>query len=85
MAEKEKEWKGKLEVATTEQSDSIRAPKSDEDIEAWARKYPDVAAIVETLIRSMTGLMNNLSGYVTLSMRTQTMLTVSSVSLTSTK
>ena len=49
MAEKEKEWKGKLEVATTEQSDSIRAPKSDEDIEAWARKYPDVAAIVETI------------------------------------
>lgn len=49
MAEKEKEWKGKLEVATTEQSDSIRPPKSDEDIEVWARKYPDVAAIVETI------------------------------------
>ena len=49
MADKEKEWKDKLEVATTEQSDSIRAPKSDEDIEAWARKYPDVAAIVETI------------------------------------
>ena len=49
MSDKEKEWKEKLEVATTEQSDSIRAPKSDEDIEAWARKYPDVAAIVETI------------------------------------
>lgn len=49
MAEKEKEWKEKLDVASTVQSDSIRAPKSDEDIEAWARKYPDVAAIVETI------------------------------------
>lgn len=27
----------------------IKLPKSDEDIEAWARKYPDVAAIVETI------------------------------------
>lgn len=48
MAEKEKEWKDKLESATS-QPESIRAPKSDEDIEAWARKYPDVAAIVETI------------------------------------
>lgn len=48
MAEKEKEWKDKLESAAS-QPESIRAPKSDEDIEAWARKYPDVAAIVETI------------------------------------
>jgi hypothetical protein len=27
----------------------MRLPKSDEDIEAWATKYPDVAAIVETI------------------------------------
>ena len=27
----------------------IRPPKSDEDIGAWAEKYPDVAAIVETI------------------------------------
>ena len=27
----------------------LRAPSSDEDIEAWAEKYPDVAAIVETI------------------------------------
>ena len=27
----------------------IKLPKSDEDIDAWARKYPDVAAIVETI------------------------------------
>ena len=49
MAEKEKEWKDKLEAASFTSADSIRPPKSDEDIEAWARKYPDVAAIVETI------------------------------------
>jgi len=27
----------------------IRLPKSDEDLEAWATKHPDVAAIVETI------------------------------------
>lgn len=27
----------------------VRMPKSDEDIEAWAKKYPDVASIVETI------------------------------------
>ena len=27
----------------------ISLPKSDEDIEAWAKQYPDVAAIVETI------------------------------------
>ena len=27
----------------------IKLPKSDEDIEAWAKRYPDVAAIVETI------------------------------------
>ena len=27
----------------------IQLPKSDEDIDAWAREYPDVAAIVETI------------------------------------
>ena len=29
--------------------ESIRPPKSDEDIEEWATKYPDVAGIVETI------------------------------------
>ena len=27
----------------------IKLPKSDEDIETWAKEYPDVAAIVETI------------------------------------
>ena len=29
--------------------EDVRPPKSDEDIAAWAAKYPDVAAIVETI------------------------------------
>ena len=47
MAEKEKEWKEKFESAKSDTS--VRPPKSDEDIEAWASKHPDVAAIVETI------------------------------------
>lgn len=35
-----------LREATTQE---IKLPKSDEDIDAWAKKYPDVAAIVETI------------------------------------
>jgi hypothetical protein len=46
MADKEKEWKEQMESQT---SAPLRAPSSDEDIEAWAEKYPDVAAIVETI------------------------------------
>lgn len=46
MADKEKEWKEQMELNT---SAPLRAPSSDEDIEAWAEKYPDVAAIVETI------------------------------------
>jgi len=47
MAEKEKEWKEKFESAKSDTS--VRPPKSDEDIEAWASRHPDVAAIVETI------------------------------------
>lgn len=47
MADKEKEWKERFESVKSDTS--IRPPKSDEDIEAWASKYPDVAAIVETI------------------------------------
>jgi len=39
-----------LEEQLTESTKSeIKLPKSDEDIDAWATKYPDVAAIVETI------------------------------------
>tara|TARA_R110000796_G_scaffold35770_1_gene91750 strand:- start:1081 stop:1962 length:882 start_codon:yes stop_codon:yes gene_type:complete len=48
MQQKEKEWDEKLEGLQSSKT-SIRAPKSDEDIEEWAEKYPDVAGIVETI------------------------------------
>ena len=51
--EKEKEFqkqlddlKYQLESATKKE---MKLPKSDEDIEAWANEYPDVAQIVETI------------------------------------
>ena len=51
--EKEKELSAKIEALQTQLSEAtkkeINLPKSDEDIEAWAEKYPDVAAIVETI------------------------------------
>ena len=53
MQEKETEFQTQLEEIK-KQLDSatrkeIKLPKSDEDIEAWAKDYPDVAAIVETI------------------------------------
>jgi hypothetical protein len=51
--EKEKELSAKIEALQAQLSEAtkkeINLPKSDEDIEAWASKYPDVAAIVETI------------------------------------
>ena len=50
MQEKEKEFNDKLEaLSNTEKRASIVPPKSDEDIDAWAKAYPDVAGIVETI------------------------------------
>ena len=53
MQDKEKDWDDKftklqrqLEQSTKQE---IKLPKSDEDIDAWASQYPDVAAIVETI------------------------------------
>ena len=53
MQEKEKEFqdqlselKGQLDAATRKE---MQLPKSDEDLEVWARNYPDVAAIIETI------------------------------------
>lgn len=51
MQEKEKEWNEKFETLQKQPSKAIVPPKSDEDIEAWARKYPDVAGIVETIAK----------------------------------
>ena len=40
------ELKAQLSAATQKE---MKLPKSDEDIEQWAKNYPDVAAIVETI------------------------------------
>jgi len=51
--EKEKEYQKKLQdlesQLTTATKKEMKLPKSDEDIEAWAKEYPDVAKIVETI------------------------------------
>ena len=50
MSEKEKEWQdqfSKLEARM--KGEAVVLPKSDEDIEAWSKEYPDVAGIVETI------------------------------------
>ena len=50
MQEKEKEWDEKLKTFEERlKKDSIIPPKSDEDIEEWAKEYPDVAGVVETI------------------------------------
>jgi hypothetical protein len=50
MQEKEKEWNEKFEAFEKRmKKESIVPPKSDEDIEQWAKEYPDVAGIVETI------------------------------------
>jgi len=50
MQEKEKEWNERLETLEKRKAkDNIVPPKSDEDIEAWAKQYPDVAGIVEKI------------------------------------
>ena len=53
MQEKEKDWDDKFKGLQRQLEDStkqeIKLPKSDDDIDAWAKEYPDVAAIVETI------------------------------------
>ena len=50
MQEKEKEWNEKFEAFEKRmKKEAIAPPKSDEDIEEWAKQYPDVAGIVETI------------------------------------
>jgi hypothetical protein len=51
--QKEVELHAQIEALTKQLDESTRKeislPKSDEDIEAWSKQYPDVAAIVETI------------------------------------
>jgi hypothetical protein len=51
--EKEKEFQAQLDELKNQLSKAtkkeMKLPKSDEDISEWAKEYPDVAAIVETI------------------------------------
>ena len=50
MQEKEKEWDEKFQAFEARlEKESIVPPKSDEDIEQWAKEYPDIAGVVETI------------------------------------
>ena len=50
MQDKEKEWNQRLETLENRKAtDAVVPPKSDEDIKEWAKKYPDVAGIVEKI------------------------------------
>jgi hypothetical protein len=53
MDKKEKEWEKKFASlqSSPEELGYVAPPKSDEDIEQWAKKYPDVAGIVESIAR----------------------------------
>ena len=50
---KEKEYESRIKTLEEQLAESTRSeiklPKSDDDIEAWAKQYPDVAGIVETI------------------------------------
>jgi len=53
MATKEKEWTSRLEKLEGQLSKAAKnelvLPKSQDEIDAWAEKYPDVAGIVEAI------------------------------------
>lgn len=55
MAEKEKEWEAKFETLKTQTSSPIVPPKSDEDLQDWVSKYPDIAGIVARLVEKQIG------------------------------
>ena len=50
VQQKEKEWEEKFSALEKRSArEGIVPPKSDEDIDNWAKEYPDVAGIVETI------------------------------------
>ena len=50
VQQKEKEWEEKFShLEKVAKQEGIVPPKSDEDIDNWAKQYPDVAGIVETI------------------------------------
>ena len=48
MQQKEKEWEDRLKALESKPK-SLTPPKSDEDVEDWINKHPDVAAIVQSM------------------------------------
>ena len=46
---KDKELQVLKEQLTAATKKEIKLPKTDEEIDTWAREYPDVAKIVETI------------------------------------
>lgn len=51
MAQKDQEIAKVKQQLETAAKGQIRFPKSDEEIEQWSKKYPDVAKIVDTIAR----------------------------------
>ena len=53
MQDKEQEWKLRFEQLESQLNKAAKnelvLPKTEKDIDAWAKKYPDVAAIVEAI------------------------------------
>ena len=50
LQQKEKDWEEKFNSFEARiKKEAIVPPKSDEDIDKWAKEYPDVAGIVETI------------------------------------
>ena len=53
MQQKEKEWSEKFNSIQSQLSEAtkkeMKLPTSEEDLDAWIKKYPDVAGIVETI------------------------------------
>ena len=51
LAAKEKEYNAKIKELENQlgQTEKLVPPKSDEDLQAWVDKYPDVAGMVETI------------------------------------
>ena len=53
LQEKEDEWKQRFEALESQLNNAAKnelvLPKSQDEIDAWAKKYPDVAAIVEAI------------------------------------
>lgn len=48
MQQKEKEWEDRFKAFESKPK-SLTPPKSDEDVEDWINKHPDVAAIVQSM------------------------------------